>query len=475
MSHSKKIAGNLAYLFAGELIASALAFFTTVRLARVLDTEGFGHWSFVLAIVVYLTFIVDMGLSTYGAREIARDVKTAMHYVTNILALRTVSAVVLFVLFSGFVMLTRQTMESKLLYIGAALWLFPQAWNVEFAFQGLERMYGVSLWRIGQQLFYFLFIFILIHHRAQLWHVPFYRAIGGIITVILLWIVLKKGRLPLTGKPITPQYWGGYLKVSAVMAASVVVNKIYYTFDTLLLGILDKAETVAWYNAGYKVILLFIGIAGLVQFAFGPTFSRSRDDAGQMKHSLRIFSLLLCFLGTLISGALILSSKDLILIIYGDLYANATSALNLLAISMLCVFINTIFLAPLLYTGFHKQYLYAIMAGAVVNIILNIIVIPLYSYNGAAMVTVVSNVCIAVCGFFLFKKHLFWPGQILLDILHILSVTIFLGVFLYMMAGSHVYTSILFIVMSLAFFMIKYYQYLAIAWKSLSIWIFKKT
>ena len=72
MSGSKRIAGNLFYLLLGGIIASILEFFTEVRLARRLTDQGFGHWSYVQSVIIYMLLNMDNGLAVYGARENAR-------------------------------------------------------------------------------------------------------------------------------------------------------------------------------------------------------------------------------------------------------------------------------------------------------------------------------------------------------------------------------------------------------------------
>jgi O-antigen/teichoic acid export membrane protein len=405
LSRTRRIAGNLFYLFSGEVISSALAFVITVWLARKLSDEGFGYWAFVQSVVVYLTLVVDLGLSTYGAREIARFPDRAREFIVNLVTIRGLLAIILFVIFSGGVFLSNLTTEMKLLYVGGALLVFDQAFNPEFAFQGIERMSGVGFWRIGVHLFYLIPVLLLVHSRADLWLVPYSRAVATVFSLIFVWFMLRKliGRSPQ--KLVNLRIWKDYVRVSVVMAASVVVIKLYYTFDTFMLGLMGRPEAVGWYSAAYKIVLLFTGLANLVQIAFGPSFSKERDDLPALDQTVGRFALFLGFLGCWFTGAMFFFSQDLLQLLYGSSYLAATDSLKWLSVSGLSVFLGTVFLAPLLFSGEHALYLYAVLAGAVINVIANLVLIPHFSLLGAAWSVNLSNLVILVVAWFFYRRR----------------------------------------------------------------------
>ena len=277
MKESRRIANNIINLFTGQTLAGVLAMVVTVWLARHLGDEGFGYWAFVQSIIIYLIIVVDLGLTAFGTREIAKNPHKANTFVVNILGIRLFIALILFVIFVSIVLFLDISLELKLLLAGSAIWLFPQALNPEFVFQGLERMRGTAAWRAGIQLLFLVPVVFFIHQRADLWKVPYFRAFSGVVTAIILWIYLRKILPHLSISQIKLKEWLSYLRESSAMAASLVVMKLYYTFDTFMLGILDQPSVVGWYNAAYKIVLFLIGIAGLLQTSFAPSFAREHN------------------------------------------------------------------------------------------------------------------------------------------------------------------------------------------------------
>ena len=404
MKESRRIANNIINLFTGQTLAGVLAMVVTVWLARHLGDEGFGYWAFVQSIIIYLIIVVDLGLTAFGTREIAKNPHKANTFVTNILGIRLFIALILFVIFVSIVLFLDISLELKLLLAGSAIWLFPQALNPEFVFQGLERMRGTAAWRAGIQLLFLVPVVFFIHQRADLWKVPYFRAFSGVVTAIILWIYLRKILPHLSISQIKLKEWLSYLRESSAMAASLVVMKLYYTFDTFMLGILDQPSVVGWYNAAYKIVLFLIGIAGLLQTSFAPSFAREHTQLENLDKIVGKFSILLIFSASIFSGLLIITSQQLVYYLYGVNYAEATNVLLLLSISLYFIFLGTIFLGPLLFIGLQKKYLNAVSLGAIVNVILNLLLIPRYSYWGAGSATIFSNVVILLIGYLYYKK-----------------------------------------------------------------------
>jgi len=391
VKNGRRIAGNLVSLFSGEAVSSALAFVITILLARRLSDEGFGRLAFVQAIMVYLLLAVDLGLSTFGTREIARQPEHLHEIAGQILTMRLLMAGLVAVPLAIGIIFWPMAPAMRWLYWGSLLGLFTQALNPEFIFQGLERMSGVAAWRVLVHFFYLLLIFLLVLGLEELWIVTLLRTIAEAVTlfVLVLWVKQRYG-FQFYLKWL-PDSWKKFLRESLVMAASVVVIKIYYTFDTFMLGLMDRPEAVGWYQASYKVVLLFIGLAGMVQMAFGPAFARS-SKSESLDSTVKLFATAQYIIAIMATSFLVCLNQELIQILFGAGYSESIKCLAILAYSMFFVFIGTIFMAPLLFVGKHKEYLLIVSSGAIVNVVLNLVLIPKFSIDGAAIATTISNI-----------------------------------------------------------------------------------
>lgn len=391
MNSGGRIIKNLFHLVSGEVVSSALAFVITVWLARKLGTEGYGYWALAQAVLVYPVLLTDLGLSTFGLVEMAKSRNLAGRLVADIVSVRFVLAAILYAISVVVVLVIPLDSEIRMLFVGAFLWLFVQALNPEFAFQGIEKMWGVAAWRASNHLLYLILLLAFVSSREHLTDVPMYRFAGALFPAVVLLLLLHRqvrwiGRIGLNLPRIK-----SYLKTSVIMAGSVIVIKLYYTFDSIMLGIMDSADSVGVYNAAYKVVLLFIGLASLIQVAFAPTISRQAHDSALLDRTILRYGLLLTLCGSLFFGATSLMRTEIVDVLYGHAYAGSSSLLFLLSLSGFMVFIGTTFQSPLLYGNRHRQYLVTVSVGAAANVVLNLLLIPDYGANGAALATIASN------------------------------------------------------------------------------------
>jgi O-antigen/teichoic acid export membrane protein len=414
---AQRITKNFLWLFIGEAAGNGLAFLSTIYLSRMLTDTGFGKLAFAQAVATYLILIVNSGLPTFGIREIAKFSEQVKEFFVNIVTLRLSFAIFVFIIFIVTIWQLRFPSEMKLLLTGTALWVYPQAIYSDFAFQGLEKMQFVAVGRALVQFLFLFSIFFFIKGSDDLTTVPLLRAGSELFTGVALLIIFAILFGKWTLKDIKIAVWKSYLKEAWVIAASLILINIYYTFDTILLGLMDKPEVVGWYNAAYKVMMLFVGIAGLLQMAFAPFFASQKDNQKLFKRGMSGFAVILMSLSALICGTLFLGSHDLIKFLYGNDYLKSIPIIRFLSIALIFIYLGTVFLAPLLFTGFQKYYLLSVLIGAVSNIILNLILIPIWSYKGAAIATISSNFIIAVSGFIFFARGFYFDRHLIKNIL----------------------------------------------------------
>lgn len=417
MHIAQRITQNFLWLLIGEVASNGLAFLSTVYLSRTLTETGFGKLAFAQAVATYLILLVNSGLPTFGIREIAKNQGQVKEFFLNIVALRLLFAIVIFSVFTFVLWQLHYPREMKILLTGTALWVFPQAIYADFAFQGLEKMQFVAAGRGLVQLVFLLSIFYWIKGSEDLKTVPLFKFGSELLAGVVLLTIFLVSVGKWSFKDLKIATWKPFLKEAWAIAASLILINIYYTFDTLLLGLLDQPAVVGWYNAAYKVIMLFVGIAGLLQMAFAPFFASEKDNRDMFRKGMAGFSVVLIFLSALIFGSLFLGSQDIIRLLYGTDYLPSIPILRLLSIALVFIFLDTVFLAPLLFTGFQKYYLLSVLIGAVSNMTLNLILIPIWSYNGAAIATISSNLLIALSGAIFFGRSFYFDRQLIQKIL----------------------------------------------------------
>jgi O-antigen/teichoic acid export membrane protein len=404
MNRIRKIGANIFSLFTGEALASVLGLLTTILLARRLGDEHYGYVVLAQTIALYMMIAQDLGLSIFGSREIAKFPSRLKFVLANVITLRMLLTLFVLAIFFSVIWSIHLKGMELYLYVGISLWLLPNIFHIDFVFQGREKMLGISLFRFLHHFSYLLMVFLFVKSAGEYWESPYYRMISYVIGIASIWYIYKlPGNLI---RYIKSAVWFGFLRTSIVMALSVVLIKVYYSFDTLMLAFWYQANVIGWYNAAYKVIFLFIGVGSLIQTAFSPSFAREVNTP-QFGITMKYYAIVLVGVASLCFGTTILLNKELILFIYGEAFRKASRILILLAVSGFVLYLSTIFSGPLLYGNKHKEYTVVVSVAVVTNIFLNLILIPEYSFIGAAVATIFGNCVLLLTSFYFFSKN--WP------------------------------------------------------------------
>ncbi|MDD4122929.1 MAG: polysaccharide biosynthesis C-terminal domain-containing protein [Candidatus Pacebacteria bacterium] len=171
---------------------------------------------------------------------------------------------------------------------------------------------------------------------------------------------------------------------------------IYVSFDLFMLGLYNQIQATGLYGASQKLFNAVIAPAIILPNIYIPIFTKAFKEKKSIKKTL--VSLTITSLGCAIALAIagIFFPKFIMQLIYGQEYISASFSLTILCITAALYYINNIFfsLAFALYQD--KKILFTNIFMATLNIVLNIFVIPVYSFNGAAVTTLISTIFLLI-------------------------------------------------------------------------------
>lgn len=388
------IVKNFSWLALSQIISKGVGFIASIYLARVLVAEGLGKLGFAGAILSYFGLIESLGLETFGIREIARNAKEVYKkYVNNILTIKLVTSIISFGLLLIFIYFIPQSLEIKKLILFSGFALLVSAFALDWFFRGIEKMEWVAFSQIFYSFCYLGLIFLIIKSPEQLLKIPLISISVSIITTcILLFVFTKKfGPIKLN---FDFSLWKKILKQSLPMGFSVIMITIYYNFDHIMLGFMKNMEVVGWYEVAYKIILLIICIQSLINQSIFPALSRlwSSKQIEKLKKFVNTGMSYMFLLSLIIIIFSLCIGRYIITLIYGPGFQNSIIIFMLLAFTAFLVYNETITAPLLLASNKQSQYLVGVGVGAIVNLILNALLIPKFSYYGAAVATIIAEI-----------------------------------------------------------------------------------
>lgn len=393
MNTIQRVTKNVGVLFISQMLSYILGFFTLIYSARYLGVEGFGILSLALAFTGIFSVCMDLGLSTLTIREVARDKSLAKDYVANITLLKLILALLTFLLIFIIVHLLGYNQQTiQIVYVIALYTIFTTFSQLFYAvFQAHEKMEYQSIGTILSSSLLLIGVLVAIYFKFNLLNFSLiYLVSGASILIYALFIYSQKISLPKMKFNITQ--WKGLIKESWPFAITGISINLYLWIDTIILSVIQGPEAVGLYNASYKLILVLLFIPYVFNNAVFPLMSQYYISS---KESLSLIfeKLLKIMILTAIPIGIgtVLIAKKVILMIYGPQFLGAVLALQILIWSTVLTFARSPFERVLESSNRQLTVTKVFFIGVIFNVVMNIIVIPKYSYVGASIITVSTD------------------------------------------------------------------------------------
>jgi O-antigen/teichoic acid export membrane protein len=399
-----KIASNLLSLTSAEISNRVLGFLTLVYLGRILDISGFGVLGFATAFVSYFILVVNFGFSTYGTREIAKDQSKVSKFVNNIFSIRILLAIFLNLILILLMFFSGKSTAIKTVIILTGLNLFTNAISLNWVFQAVEKMRYIAMRQLLSGLLSLIGVIIFVHSKTDVVIAALIISLSALVGNI--WFIPIYQKMFAQIKPeYSIEFWKELFRESFPLAFASIMIGIYYNLDMVMLGYMKPESDVGIYNAAYKIFLLGIVPFQLIFSAFFPMLSRvGLNKSKELKDTMKNYAVMIMGSGIVTGIVLLFFSERIVLIIFGEKYLASSLPLSILAVNAIIISLNVFLGNPMMAWGKQKEYAIAISFGALTNVILNIILIPKYSYIGAAYATLSSEICVLIGLFYLFKK-----------------------------------------------------------------------
>jgi O-antigen/teichoic acid export membrane protein len=379
----ERLEKNVLWLSAANITGSVFNALLVIYLARALEAESFGYLAYATAFVFYLFNFVDLGLSTYGIRQIARDASAAAEYVSNIISFRLLMALGLFAAFAALTFLTAGAPALKWIMALSALMLFTTALASEWAFQGMEKMHMVFISFAVTSALQLGLAVMFVKGPADAIRVP---AIAVLAPLPVIAVFLRRLGFRLRISSLDLGSIKAYLSSAIVIWAISVFAQSYNGLDIVLLGIFRPAAEVGCYTVARRIVgavaVLMVLLAGAVLPRLSRTFG---SDIAQFRRATAKFLKISILMVVFVFLPLAAFSGRIISLTVGPEYLAASVPLKIMCCALTLVMFNLPFSTGLIAACCEKDVLKQAFASALVSLILNFVLMPKYGMIGASI------------------------------------------------------------------------------------------
>ena len=391
---SVSVTKNTTYLTFSYIGQKILSFFYFVMVARMIGVEDLGKYTFALSFTTLFAVFVDLGLTQALIREAAKFQEKAKNYLSSVLGVKLGFSVLIYLVVILVVNLMNYPEVTRhLVYVAGILMVIDQFtltfWGV---FRGHRNLkYEAISVVINQSIIVAVGVTVLLMKLPLIYlMLPFVlgSSFSLIFSIICVWRVLGvKANLKVDKEVLF-----FLIKLAIPFALIAIFSRIYGYMDSIMLSKMMGDKAVGWYSVAMKIPFALQFIPAALAAAIFPAFSHHfLHDKGQLKLTYeRVLRFLIIIVVPISLGVAILA-KPVILTLYGDGYAPAIMPLQILMLGLFFVFLN--FPVGSLLNGCNKQVANTVLVGVtmVINIVLNIFLIPVYSFVGASIAFLISH------------------------------------------------------------------------------------
>lgn len=408
MTAKSRVPLNAALLSASQLARTAVGFLFFLFLARRLGPDVYGKYMFAFALSEIFSILGDLGLHEYTIRELARRPERLKERWVGIIALKTVLAGFSALIMVALLPLLGKDSATNWAIVAFALAQIGYSWFYAstIAFSVWQDLHlQALLWLLEKIAFAAAGAAALLLGRsfvAVALSNTLVQFAGGIAAV---WIVVRKYG-PLS-RSLHRGQWRPYLKAALPFGLIVGFYLVYFRIDSVMISFFRSDEEVGLYGAAYNLVsaMLFLpaGLIGALYPHLAGSYSSPSDnlDGPFQKASRWLLAMSL----PMAVGIWLLSGQLVPLLLGAD-YGETATALAILGWTLPVWFIT--FLEGNLLTIIERQKAVAAVGliNMVANLGLNLVVIPRYGYNGAAVTTLLTETIGLAQMFYLLRRNI---------------------------------------------------------------------
>lgn len=396
-----KIAKNTIYLTIATVGQKVLAFLYFILIARLAGVEGTGKYFFVVSFTTIFSIFVDLGLSSVLIRETAKKREMAGKYLGNILGAKVVLGVLTYLTVILAINVMGYPPATKLMVYLSGLVMLLDSFNVTFyaVFRGQQNLRYESMGVVISEVLIIAFGGISLILHAPLYFLLLALMSGSIFNFffssILLWKKTEVRPCLCFDKTLLISLF----KIAYPFALAGIFVKVYSYLDSVLLSKMVGDAAVGFWSVAYKLTHAFQFIPMAFAAAAFPAMSAYFvSDKTMLRKTFERVLFYLAILAVPIAFGIFSLAEPLVLKLYGVSYAASILPLQVAIFAVIFIFLN--YPVGSLLNATDRQMTNTIIMGVsmLINVVLNVILIPRLSFLGAAISAVISHAFLFIVG-----------------------------------------------------------------------------
>lgn len=409
MAQSVKVNYILNLINTGTQMLFPLITFPYV--CRVIEADGIGQINFFQSIISYISLFTCLGIPMYAIREIARDRSDVLQMnrtAMEILLLHSMLTLVGYAIVAILCLTVPQIQVNIPLFLILSLTIFFTAIGCEWFYQGIEDFKYITIRGLIIKTVSVVLLFIFVKSKTDLLYYGCYTVFGVLGGNIFNFFRLRK-YIHRENIIFSELHIKRHIKPVLKVFSFSVVTSIYLQLNTVLLGFLKNALAVGYFAAATKVMQMLLTMSACLGSVMMPRASHliaenREDEFNRLIQKSYDFTLAIALPMTI---GLIFCAPSLITALCGVKFEHSILPSQIIAPIILMVAISNVFGIQVLFPkGKINVVTLCCGIGAVADLILNLCLIPFFSYIGTSIAYLGAEVATTVSMYFIGRKYI---------------------------------------------------------------------
>lgn len=362
-------------------------------ISRVLGVENLGKFNYAYSLISWFVLFASLGIPIYSASYGARirdDKERSDRFVSDLILISLITTVIAYIVFAIMLAVSVDLREYNSLLLILSVIIAGTTLGLDWYFVIYEEYFYITVRVIIIQLVSLALIFGFVHNSSDLFEyawVYVFSQVGA--SAINIYIVCRRVKFGFEFSSLKK-----HVKPILTTFALCMSSQIYINADMTMVGAMQGDYYTGLYSVSNKVYRVLKSLMAALYEAALPNLSNAITSEGMDSFKVKINELLntiVVFLIPAVCGV-IATSSDIIYVVGGSEYMEASTSLAILGFSLLFAALSGAFMyAVLLPMKLEKVTMQSMTVSAVINIALNFYFIPRYNINGAAITTAISE------------------------------------------------------------------------------------
>lgn len=401
MSNNEKALKSGVWYTVSNLLVRNIGLLTTPIFTRILSKADYGNynnylsWQGIILIVVTLNLEASLISAKFDYKDNFKE------YIFSVLSLSTVSVVIWTIIFNLFQNSLSDFLGMSPVYLNIIMLYccFNSSVNMfqvseRFQYKYKSAVFIAILTAVGTAGLSLIMVFSMDNKLMG-------RTLGGVLPVALIGLVLYV-IIAYQGKHIDVQTWKYALKICIPYIPHLLSLTVLNTMDRVMIKRICGAEDNALYSLAYNCGAMVTILLTSMNTAFSPWLGDNlhENNYEDTRRVSKYYMLSFCYLAI----GIMLLAPEVLLIMGGRSYLEAKYVMTPVAMGCVCQFMYTMYVNVEQYKKKTIGMAFASMGAALVNLVLNLVFIPVFGYIAAAYTTLVGFLFLLIVHMLLVKR-----------------------------------------------------------------------